>query len=342
MPKVVYIRGAGTYNAFMQYFYLNISQTASEVSAQVSGMYRDNILGSLSGRDDVSLVLVNCSELTVKAITGKMLGREIGEGSYIVTGREKAGQLIQLYGPSRLLSHENASIFIYSGELPRELEPADLKKAHAAISFKNQASVVEVSRVEMLELLVRRALVKLIIAHIKKSDRAWLPANSGEVFKQVIREVIATAARTGITINNFPGPKPGLCTLWFTTGDPLTLRQRTALAQNPPDMLDIGEITIEENWSARFIRKSAASPELFAAYLRIGVESAKATCGCLGFLACALLGLIPAFALGGSYRFLPGACLAGAVAFGLASRLLLRLKRKALNRIRLKMTGRGA
>ena len=340
MAKVVCIKSTVVYNNFMQYFYLKISQASSGVSAQVSGVYRDDILNTLTGSDDFSLILVNCSEATVRAISGKMLGREIGEGSYVIPGRTKAGQFIQLYGPGRLLSHEDASIFIYSDELPGEVEPADLKKASAAVSFKNQGCVIEVPRVETLEPLVLRGLVKLTIRHIKKSDRALFLKKIEETYQQVVREVIATAARTGITINNFPGPKPGLCTLWFTTGDPITLRQRTALAQNPPEILDIGEITIEEDWSARFIRKSAASPELFAAYLRIGVESAKATCGCLTFLACALLGLIPAFALGGSYRYLPGACLAGAVAFGFASRILLRLKRRGLNRIRLKMTGR--
>jgi hypothetical protein len=323
----------------MQYFYLKISQTGAGISARLNGMYRDDILSRLLPEGDVSFALVNCSEYTVKAINVNNLGLELSNGFYRIPGRQKVAQLTKLFGPGRLLSKEAANIFIHAGELPKELDLADLKDAYVAVSFKNHDCIVEAPQIERLEPVAERALAKLFSPHLKKPLRHKLLVNSGEIFKVVLQEVIATAARTGITISNFPGSEPGLCTLWFTTGEPLTLGRRTTLAQSPPALMDIGEITLLEDWTTRFVRKSKVTPELFAAHLRIGVESAKATCGCLALLACALLGLIPAFALGDSYRFLPGACLAGAVAFGLASRSLLRLKRKALNRIRLNRKG---
>jgi hypothetical protein len=286
----------------MQYFYLRISQITGGVRAQTGGIYRDDVLFSLLPEGDISLALVNPTPGIKNLLKSKAAGQKVRENFYTVTSRKKVTEFIRHLGPGKALSHEDAYVFIYAGRLPQELDPKDLQGAYAAATFKKRGSIIEVPEVTRLEPLVGRALVKLLGPHLKKPHRAKLREEAHEILKPAEEGVVATAARTGITVNNFPGPGPGLCTLWFVTGEELTLARRTALTQDPPASMDIGEITLTPEWSA-------------------------------------LLGLIPALIYKGNWWLLPGACAAAALALGLGSRFLLHLKRRALNKLRAEMLG---
>lgn len=315
----------------MLYFYLKTAEAEGGVRAQVGGIYRDDILASLLPEGDLSMVLANLSAAGMQVLQQKKAGQKRGDQLYAVTSRKDALEVIHLFGPARSLSQEEAGVFIYAGGLPEDLDTLKPQDAHAVVKLAdNRRSVIEVPDATRFHSMVGRALTKLMSRHLRKAHRVKLWKNAGEILQPAIEGIVTAAQGEGITVNNFPGPHPGLCTLWFVTGSELTLERRRELAASPPDSLEVGEITLTADWTAAFREKAVSMPEVFAAYLRLSEEKTKAACGCVSLLASGAIGIIPAAIYGGKWWLLPLSALAGALALGLGSQLALKLKKRAL------------
>ena len=320
----------------MQYFHLRIEQARGGVKARVGGMYRDDILFSLLPEGERCMALIVPSAAAVRVLRLKEVAEKLEENIYSVTGTEGIADIFRSFGPGRFLSQEPLHFIIFEGERPpAKVNPASPEGAFAVVRFgSDRSGTVEVPGASRLRPMVVRALRKLLTPHLKKNQRAKLREEGDGIFTRAADGVIATAALNGITVNNFPGPDPGLCKLWFVTGEELTLSRRTELTRNPPVSMQIGEITLTDDWTVQFREEGAATPELFAAYLRIGVGSAKVACGCVSFLVSGALGIIPAAIFGGWWWLLPPVCAGAAIVFSIGSALVIRARRKALNRIR--------
>ena len=322
----------------MQYFYLRTEQQDGKVVALVNGMYRDDILLSLLPREgDMCLVHVTPTTLSERALHLKTNAEEISDNIYAICGVDKVRSLIRrYYGPAKALSRELAHFIVFDSERPPEnFDNENPQGAYAVLRLNTPAgNIIEVPEESRLRPLVFRAIEKLMGAYLPRSDRSELMDKSHKILAPAADGVLQTAAAGGLTINNFPGPYPGLCTLWFVRGMELTLSHRTALVQNPPETLDIGEITLENDWSVRFSEKSSATVNMFVSYLRIGVTGAKAACGCVSFLASSVLAIIPAAIYGGQWWFLPLGFLGGAIILSVSSAFIMRWKRAALAELR--------
>ncbi len=321
----------------MQYFYLRTESQDGSVAAQVGGMYRDDILLSLLPQaGGMCLVHVAPTSLSARALHLKSTAVEIGENNYAVCGIGKVRDLISSYGPAKALSREPAHFVVFEKDSPPEsFDPENPQGAYSVLRLNTPAgNIIEVPDESRLRPLAFRAVEKLMGAYLTRSDRSELAEKSHEILAPAVDGVLDVAARGGLTVNNFPGPYPGLCTLWFVRGMELTLAHRTALAQNPPETMEIGEITLTEDWSVSFSEKSAATVRMFVSYLRIGVTGAKAACGCLSFLGSAALSIVPAAIYGGMWWCMPLGFLGGAIVISAGSAFFMRWKRTALTELR--------
>jgi hypothetical protein len=321
----------------MQYFYLRTDKQEEKTLAQVGGIYRDDILiALLPQQGEMCLVHVTPTPMSARALHLKSTAAEVSENVYAVCGADKVRDLIRSYGPAKVLSRELAHFIVFDTQRPPEsFDPENPQGAYAVLRLNTPAgNIVEVPDESRLRPLVFRALEKLIGAYLPRGDRSELVEKSHKMLVPAVDGVLKTAAAGGLTINNFPGPYPGLCTLWFVRGRELTLAHRTALAQNPPEELEIGEITLGEDWSVTFNEKSTATVRMFLDYLRIGVTGAKAACGCISLLASGALAIIPAAIYGGQWWFLPLGFLGGAIALSVGSAFFMRWKRAALTELR--------
>jgi hypothetical protein len=322
----------------MQYFYMRTEKQDRKVIAQIGGLYRDDILLSLLPQEgETCLVHVKPSTLSARALNLKTEAEEIADNVYATCGAEKVRTLIQrYYGLAKALSREQAHLVVFDSERPPEnFDAQDPQGAHAVLNLNTPAgNIVQVPDESRLRPVVSRALRKLMGGYLSRTDMLELAKKAETVLSPAVDAVLQTASQGGLTVNNFPGPYPGLCTLWFVRGMELTLAHRTALAQNLPEELDIGEITLGEDWSVTFREKSPATPGMFASYLRIGVTGAKAACGCITLLASGALSIIPAAIYGGQWWFLPLGFLGGAIVLSVGSAFFMRWKRTALAELR--------
>ena len=322
----------------MQYFYIRTEKKDVKVIALVGGIHRDVILFSMLPREGhICLVHVTPTTLTKRALQLETTAEEISENIYATCGAEKVRSLIErYYGFAKALSREFAHFIVFNSERPPEnIDLENPEGAYAVLRLNTPTgNIIEVPEESRLHPLVSRALKKLMGAYLSRSDIQELSEKPERIFAPAVDAVLEKASQGGLTINNFPGPYPGLCTLWFVPGMELTLSHRTTLVQNPPETLDIGEITLENDWSVKFIEKSSATVNMFVSYLRIGVTGAKAACGCVTLLASGALSVIPAAIYGGQWWFLPLSFLGGAIILSVGSAFIMRWKRAALAELR--------
>jgi len=335
----------------MQYFYLKTESSEGREKARIGGMYRHDIILSFLPGDNATLLLKEPPGLVRQAAERRLLGKASGESDWVIEGAKKAEIFARMLGPGRALTRERMKIFVFDGPVPEGFDPAKPEEARAAIEFRethmlmrdrdvdpeHASNEATVSGRDVLKSLVARGIAKLASPHLRRKHRIKLWENAPELLVPAVDGALDAASDKGITINNFPGPYPGLCTLWFVKGSEMTLARRTEIAQHPPALLDIGEITLRLDWTAEFKDKSSATPELFAAYLRLGVSGTKAMCGCISLLLSGLLGIIPAAIIGGKWWYLPAGCMVAMAAFVVGSRATSRARRRRLDGLRRKL-----
>jgi hypothetical protein len=334
----------------VQYFYLRTGQGETGTAAQAGGAYGDDVLLSLMPQGAASVVLVDASDAVKRVLKVRSIGRDLGENMHLLCTDATTDDLAKLVGPYGILKRDELKVAVLRGELPAVPTRAMLKDAYATVALgRRRQSLVQVGEAKDLYPLVARVLSKMLASHMGKEDRvtfrglvgslsredaATFREKAGQMLRPAVEGIVRVAARKGITVNNFPGQYPGLCTLWFTEGDEITLSRRAQYAANMPETLSIGEITLTNDWKIEFREKSSVNPDIFAEYLRIGVSGAKLACGCLSVLVSLALGLVAALVLGGQWWWLPAACGGALVMLTVGGAFYLKYKRGALDRRR--------